>query len=64
MCALGSSWTRFSSTAAGSAKRLEEEYDVPLRSTTYLSWWAFKPSQIVERFKAKLRRILLEATNQ
>jgi hypothetical protein len=26
-----------------------EEYDsVPLRSTTYLSWWAFKPSEIVK----------------
>ena len=45
-------------------EKTEEEYDVPLRSITYLSWWAFNPSQIVERFKAKLRRTLLEATNQ
>jgi hypothetical protein len=40
----------------------EEEYDVPLRSTTYLNWWALKPSEIAKRFKAKLGTILLEAT--
>jgi hypothetical protein len=44
MCAPGSSWTRSSSAAAGAAKRLRE-YDIPLRSTTYLR--AFKPSEIV-----------------
>jgi hypothetical protein len=29
-------------------EKTEEEYDIPLRSTTYLSWWAFKPSEIVK----------------
>ena len=41
-------------------EKTEEEYDIPLRSTTYLR--AFKPSEIV-KFRAKLRRILLDATN-
>jgi hypothetical protein len=29
-------------------EKTEEEYDIPLRSTTYLCWWAFKPSEIVK----------------
>jgi hypothetical protein len=42
-------------------EKTDEECDIPLRSTTYLSWWAFEPSQIAKRFRAKLRRILSEA---
>jgi hypothetical protein len=42
----------------------EEEYDVPMRSTTYLNWWALNPSDIAERFRATLRTILLEAGGQ
>jgi hypothetical protein len=45
-------------------EKTEEPFDSsPGMSTTYLSWWALKPSEIVERFRAKLRRILLEATS-
>jgi len=44
-------------------EKTEEEYDIPLRSTTYLSWWDSKPSEIVKRFEANLRRILLESTS-
>jgi hypothetical protein len=30
-------------------------------STTYLSWWADKPREIVKTLRVKLKRILLEA---
>jgi hypothetical protein len=44
-------------------EKTEEPFDSsPGLSTTYLSWWAFKPNETVEKFRAKLRRILLEAT--
>ena len=45
-------------------EKTEEECDIPLRSTTYPSWWAFKPSWTVERLRTKLRTILLEAPAQ
>jgi hypothetical protein len=45
----------------GDLHRTEEEFNVPLRSTTYLSWWASKPREIVKKFRAKLRSLLLEA---
>jgi hypothetical protein len=32
-------------------------------SSTYLNWWALKPRGIVKKFRAKLRRILLEANS-
>jgi hypothetical protein len=32
-------------------------------SSTYLNWWAFKPREIVKKFRAKLRSILLEANS-
>ena len=35
-----------------------------MRSTTYLSWWTFKPRVIAQTFRAKLRKILLEARNE
>jgi hypothetical protein len=39
-----------------------EDFDAQMmRSTSYLSLWAFKPREIVKKFRAKLRRILLEA---
>jgi hypothetical protein len=43
--------------------RTEEPFDYPpiCASTIYLSWWAFKPREIVKKFRARLRRILLEA---
>jgi hypothetical protein len=43
--------------------KTEEPFDYPLicASTTYLNWWAFKPREIVKKFRAKLRRILLES---
>jgi hypothetical protein len=34
--------------------RTEEDFDALMRSTTYLSWWAPKPREIVEKFTAKL----------
>jgi len=45
--------------------RTEEAFDYPqfCSSTTYLSWWALKPREIVKKFRAKLRRILLEANS-
>jgi hypothetical protein len=42
-------------------QRTEDVYEALMRSTTYLSWWASKPSEIAKRLRAKLRRILLEA---
>jgi hypothetical protein len=45
----------------GDVLRTEEEFSAPLMSTTYLSWWTFKPKEIVKKFRAKLRSILLEA---
>ena len=36
-------------------------FNMPTLSTTYLSWWALKPREVVKRFRTKLRRILLEA---
>jgi hypothetical protein len=42
----------------------EGEYDVPLRSTTYLNWWALKPSEIAERFRAELRGLLWELSTR
>jgi hypothetical protein len=45
-------------------EKTEKPFDSsPGLSTTYLSWWAFKPSEIVERFRVELRTILLEATS-
>ena len=45
-------------------ERTQEPFDSsPGMSTTYLSWWAFKPSEIVERFSAKLQGILLDANS-
>ena len=59
-----SSWTMSSPAAAGAVKGLEEDFEALMRSTTYLSWWASKPSEIVERFRAKLRKILLEGNRE
>jgi hypothetical protein len=45
-------------------EKTEEPFDSsPGMSTTYFSWCAFKPSGIVERFRAKLQNILLESTS-
>jgi hypothetical protein len=44
--------------------RTEEDFDALMRSTTYLSWWAPKPREIVEKFTAKLRRMLLEGNRE
>jgi hypothetical protein len=52
------------SSCGWNGERTEEPFDsIPGQSTTYLYWWALEPSQIVKRFRAKLQRILLEATN-
>jgi hypothetical protein len=43
-------------------ERTEEPFDsIPGLSTTYLSWWADKPREIVKTLRAKPKRILLEA---
>jgi hypothetical protein len=44
-------------------EKTEEQFDVPLLSTRCLSWWAFKPAEIVTKFRAKLRMILLEVNS-
>jgi hypothetical protein len=42
--------------------RTEELFDsISGQSTTYLSWWAAKPREIVKKFRAKLQTLLLEA---
>ena len=44
-------------------EKTEQPFDsIPGMSTTYLYWWALKPHEIVERFRAKLQGILLEDT--
>jgi hypothetical protein len=44
-------------------EKTDEPFDsIPGMSTTYLCWWASKPSQVVESFRVKLRMILSEAT--
>lgn len=35
----------------------------PGMSGMYISWWALKPREIVKRFRAKLRKILLDASS-
>jgi hypothetical protein len=45
----------------GCLRRTEEEFSVPLMSTMYLSWWTFKPKDVIKKFRARLRSILLEA---
>ena len=46
-------------------EKTEEPFDSsPGLSTTYLRWWAFNPIETAERFRAKLRRILLEAISK
>jgi len=42
----------------------EEDFEALMRSTTYRSLWTYKPREIAKRFRAKLRRILLEAKNE
>jgi hypothetical protein len=51
------------SSCGWQGEKTEVQFDMPMLSTTYLSWWAFKPREIVKRFRAKLRRILLEASS-
>jgi hypothetical protein len=41
-----------------------KEFDAPMLSTMYQSWWTFKPREVAKKFRAKLRRILLEANNE
>ena len=45
----------------GDLRRTEEEFGGPLGSTMYLSWWTFKPKDVIKKFRARLRGILLEA---
>jgi hypothetical protein len=45
----------------GNLGRTEEPFERLMMSTTYLSWWADKPRDIVKKFRAKLRSILLAA---
>jgi len=42
-------------------ERTEEPFERLMMSTTYQSWWADKPRDVVKKFRAKLRSILLEA---
>ena len=57
-----SSWKVFLFSCGWNGERTEEPFDsAPGLSTTYLSWWAFKPREIIKRFRARLRKILLEA---
>jgi hypothetical protein len=44
--------------------RTEEEFNSPVGlSTTYQYWWANEPREIVEKFRAKLQSMLLEANS-
>jgi hypothetical protein len=42
----------------------EKLFDFPGLSTIYLYWWAPKPREIAERFRAKLQSVLLEANRR
>ena len=45
-------------------ERTEEPFESAVGlSTTYLYWWAPKPREIVEKFRAKLQSMLSEANN-
>jgi hypothetical protein len=44
-------------------EKTEEEYDIPLRSTTYLELVGVQTERDRQTFRAKLRRILLDTTN-
>jgi hypothetical protein len=43
--------------------RTEREITIPMKSIKILSWWAFKPRDIVKKFRKRLQRILSEAHN-
>jgi hypothetical protein len=36
----------------------DKEFDAPMLSTTYQSWWTFKPREVAKKCRAKLRKIL------
>ena len=42
-------------------EKTEVEVNIPFMSTAYLYWWPSSPREIVEKFRAKLQRMLLEA---
>lgn len=49
------------SSCGWQGEQTEVPFDMPMLSTTYLSWWADKPREIVKTLRAKLKRILSEA---
>jgi hypothetical protein len=44
-------------------ERTKVQINIPLMSTAYLYWWASNPRAIVEKFRAKLQSVLLEANS-
>jgi hypothetical protein len=45
----------------GYLRRTENELTSPIMTTGYLSWWTFKPKDVIKKFRDRLRSILLEA---
>jgi hypothetical protein len=51
-------------SSCGDWIRTRREFDALMRSTTYESWWTWRPGEVAQSLTSELQRILLEADNE